>query len=86
LVQLAVDPRSEDRRRVSGLFCGLDHFSTPLTGTVNTGKSFQQRLPGAMTLFLSPQLQTVLEVNGDVACIGGFKQTIGTTLRVAYFF
>jgi hypothetical protein len=37
-------------------------------------------------LFLSPQIQTVLQVNGDVARTGGFKQTIGTTLRFAYFF
>jgi len=69
-----------------GFFGGLDHFSTPLTGTVNTGKSFEQRLRGAVTLFLSPQIQTVLEVNGDVARTGGFKQTIGTTLRFSYFF
>jgi hypothetical protein len=69
-----------------GFFGGLDHFDTPLTGTVNTGKAFQQRLRGAVTLFLSPQIQTVLEVNGDVARTGGYKQTIGTTLRLAYFF
>ena len=69
-----------------GFFGGLDHFNTPLTGTVNTGKSFQQQLRGAVILFLSPQIQTVLEVNGDVARTGGFKQTVGTILRFAYIF
>jgi hypothetical protein len=69
-----------------GFFGGLDYFDTPLTGTVNTGKSFQQRLRGAVVMWFSPRIQTVLEVNGDVARTGGFKQTIGTTLRFAYFF
>ena len=69
-----------------GWFGGLDYFSTPRTGTVNTGKSFQQRLRGAVTMFWSPRIQTVLEINGDVARTGGFKQTIGATLRFAVFF
>jgi hypothetical protein len=69
-----------------GWFDGLDHFSTPRTGTVKTGESFEQRLRGAVTLFLSPRIQTILEVNADVARTGGFKQTIGTTFRFAYFF
>ena len=30
-----------------GFFGGLDYFSTPRTGTVNTGKSFEQQLRGA---------------------------------------
>jgi hypothetical protein len=69
-----------------GWYGGLDYFSTPRTGTVKTGESFQQRLRGAVILFLSPRIQTILEVNGDVARTGGFKQSIGTTLRFAYFF
>ena len=69
-----------------GFFGGLDYFSTPRTGTVNTSKSFEQQLRGAVTLFLSPRIQTVLEVNGDVARTGGYRQTFGTILRFAYFF
>jgi hypothetical protein len=69
-----------------GFFGGLDYFSTPLTGTVQTGKSFEQQLRGAVTLFLSPRMQTLLEVNGDVARIGGFRQTFGTILRFAFIF
>ena len=69
-----------------GWFGGLDYFSTPRADTVNTGKSFEQRLRGAVTMFWSPRIQTILEVNGDVARTGGFKQTIGATLRFAYFF
>ena len=69
-----------------GFFGGLDYFSTPQTGTVNTGKSFEQQLRGAVVMFLSPRIQTVLEVNGDVARTGGFKQTFGTILRFAYIF
>ena len=69
-----------------GFFGGLDYFDTPPTGTVNTGKSFQQRLRGAVTMWFSPRIQTILEVNGDVARTGGFKQAVGTTFRFAYFF
>jgi len=69
-----------------GWFGGLDHFSSPLTGTINTGQSNEQRLRGAVAMFWSPHIQTVLEVNGDVARTGGFKQTVGTTLRVLYIF
>ena len=69
-----------------GFFGGLDYFSTPRTDTVNTGKSFEQRLRGAVIMWWSPRIQTILEVNGDVARTGGFKQTIGATLRFAYFF
>jgi hypothetical protein len=69
-----------------GFFGGLDYFSTPLTGTVDTGKSFEQQLRGAVIMWFSPQIQTVLEVNGDVARTGGFKQTFGTILRFAYIF
>jgi hypothetical protein len=69
-----------------GFFGGLDHFSTPLTGTVNTGKSYEQRLRGAVGMFWSPHIQTVLEVNGDVARTGGYKQTVGTLFRVLYIF
>src|SRR5271166_4661304 len=69
-----------------GWFGGLDHFSSPLTGTANAGQSNDQRLRGAVAMFWSPRIQTVLEVNGDVARTGGFKQTVGTTLRVLYIF
>src|SRR5271157_2535574 len=57
-----------------GFFGGLDSFNNPLTGNnVDTGKSFQQRLRGAVTMFFSPRIQGVLEVNGDVARQGGYK-------------
>lgn len=69
-----------------GWFGGLDYFDTPLTGTVHTGSSFEQRLRGAVVIWLSPRLQTVLEINGDVARAGGFRQTVGTELRIAYIF
>ena len=70
-----------------GWFAGDDWFNNPIgAGHVNTGKSYEQRLRGAVATFLSPRFQTQLEVNGDVARAGGYKQTIGTRLRFLYIF
>jgi hypothetical protein len=70
-----------------GFFAGDDWFNNPITGGhTNIGKSYLQRLRGVVSIFLSPQIQTLLEVNGDVARNGGYKQTVGTTLRFSYIF
>ena len=70
-----------------GWFAGDDWFNNPIApGHVNVGKSYEQRMRGAVAMFLSPKSQVVLEVNGDVARAGGFRQTIGTRLRFLYVF
>jgi hypothetical protein len=70
-----------------GWFGGNDYIDNPLTGAhTNTAKSYEQRLRGAVGMFLSPRMQVLLEVNGDVARTGGFKDTVGSTLRVLYIF
>ena len=69
-----------------GFFGGLDYFSSALTGTVDTGKSNEQRLRAAFSMFVSPRAQVVLEVNHDVARTGGFQQTFGLLLRGLYIF
>lgn len=65
-----------------GLFGGVER----LNGRLNGSKTEEQRIRANAALFLSPRLQTMLEVNHDVKVIGGFKQDIGATLRVVYVF
>ena len=65
-----------------GLFGGRQQ----LDGTFNGNTSYEQRIRGAAGLFLSPTLQTILELNHDVAHSGNFKQDFGATLRVLYIF
>ncbi len=49
-------------------------------------KTEEQRIRANAALFLTPRLQTMLELNHDVKVVGGFKQDFGTTLRVVYVF
>lgn len=65
-----------------GLFGG----SQQVNGTFGGGKTEAQRIRANASLFLTPRLQTMLELNHDVKSVGGFKQDFGTTLRVAYVF
>lgn len=65
-----------------GLFGGSQQVNGFFAGT----KTEVQRLRAAASLFLTPRLQTVLEINHDIKVVGGFKQDIGTILRVAYVF
>lgn len=57
-----------------------------VNGFLNGAKTEEQRIRANAALFLSPRLQTMLEVNHDVHVVGGFKQDIGATLRVLYVF
>ena len=61
-----------------GLFGGREQINGNFDGV----KGERQRIRAAGTLFLSPTLQTILEVNHDVERTGGFKQDFGLTLRV----
>lgn len=55
-----------------------DVFNGQRTGT--------QRLRAAALYFVTPTLQTALEINHDVSGTGGFRQDFGAVLRLAYFF
>lgn len=65
-----------------GLFGG----SQQVNGVFDGSKTELQRIRANAALFLTPRLQTMLEVNHDVKVVGGFKQDIGATLRVVYVF
>ncbi len=65
-----------------GIFGG----SQQVNGFFDGSKTEEQRLRAAAALFLTPRLQTLLELNHDVKSVGGFKQDFGTTLRVVYVF
>lgn len=65
-----------------GLFGGVERVN----GFLNGAKTEEQRIRANAALFLTPRLQTMLEVNHDVKVVGGFKQDIGATLRVVYVF
>lgn len=65
-----------------GFFGGSQEVNGFFAGT----KTEVQRLRANAALFLTPRLQTMIELNHDVKVVGGFKQDIGTTLRVAYVF
>ncbi len=60
--------------------------SQQVNGFFDGSKTEEQRLRAAAALFLTPRLQTLLELNHDVKSVGGFKQDFGTTLRVVYVF
>ncbi len=49
-------------------------------------KTEEQRVRAAAALFVTPQIQTLIELNHDVKVVGGFKQDFGTTLRVSCVF
>lgn len=65
-----------------GFFGGREETN----GFFNGNKTQEQRIRAAASLFLSPTLQTLLEINHDVSVSGGFKQAFGATLRVLYIF
>lgn len=65
-----------------GFFGGSQQVNGRFAGT----KTEVQRLRANAALFLTPRLQTMLELNHDVKVVGGFKQDIGATLRVLYVF
>ncbi len=49
-------------------------------------KTETQRIRANAALFLTPRIQTMLELNHDVKVTGGFKQDFGTTFRIVYVF
>lgn len=60
--------------------------SQQVNGVFAGSKTEEQRIRANAALFLTPRLQTMLELNHDVKSVGGFKQEFGTTLRVVYVF
>lgn len=65
-----------------GLFGGDQR----LNGFKNGSKTDEHRIRANAALFLSPRVQTMLELNHDVAYYGGFKQDFGAQVRVLYVF
>ena len=65
-----------------GLFGG----NQQVNGFFDGSKTEEQRIRANAALFLTPRLQTMIELNHDVKVVGGFKQDFGTTLRVVYVF
>jgi hypothetical protein len=65
-----------------GFFGGSEQVNGFFAGS----KTEEQRIRANAALFLTPRLQTMLELNHDVKAVGGFKQDFGATLRVAYVF
>ena len=57
-----------------------------LNGFKNGSKTDEHRICANAALFLSPRVQTMLELNHDVASYDGFKQDFGAQLRVLYVF
>ena len=60
--------------------------SQQVNGFFDGSKTEEQRIRANAALFLTPRIQTMLELNHDVKVVGGFKQDFGTTLRVVYVF
>ena len=60
--------------------------SQQVNGVFAGSKTEEHRIRANASLFLTPRLQTMLELNHDVRVVGGFKQDFGTTLRVVYVF
>ena len=65
-----------------GLFGGKGFTN----GFENGSRTDYQRIRANAALFLSPRLQTMLELNHDLSASGGFKQAFGATVRVLYVF
>ena len=65
-----------------GLFGGDQKYNGFLTGS----KTDEHRVRFNAALFLSPKVQTMLELNHDFAAYGGFKQEFGAQLRLLYAF
>lgn len=65
-----------------GLFGGAQQTDGRFNGT----KTEEQRIRANAALFLSPTVQTMLELTHDVQVVGGFKQELGALARVLYVF
>jgi hypothetical protein len=65
-----------------GFFGGAQQVN----GFFDGSKTEEQRIRANAALFITPRIQTMLELNHDVKVVGGFKQDFGTTLRVVYAF
>ena len=57
-----------------------------LNGTFTGAKAEEQRIRAAASLFVSPTVRTLLEVNHDVERTGGFKQDFGLVFQVLKVF
>jgi len=60
--------------------------SQQVNGFFDGSKTEIQRIRANAALFVTPRVQTMLELNHDVHVVGGFKQDFGATLRVLYVF
>ena len=65
-----------------GFFGGKQYVDSSFSGN----KTEEQRFRVNAALFLTPRLQTMVELNHDLHVVGGFKQDFGTTLRIVYAF
>ena len=65
-----------------GLFNGDQRYNGFLTGS----KTDEHRVRFNAALFVTPKVQTMLELNHDFAAFGGFKQDFGAQLRLLYVF
>jgi len=65
-----------------GLFGGDQKVNTLQSGN----KTDVQRVRFNAALFVTPKVQTMLELNHDVSVSGGFKQDFGAQFRVLYAF
>ena len=57
-----------------------------LDGFLDGNATQEQRIRFNAALFVTPKLQTMLELNHDLSVSGGFKQDFGATVRVLYVF
>ncbi len=65
-----------------GFFGGDQRLNNFLDGN----KTDEHRIRANAALFLTPKLQTMLELNHDLSVTGGFKQDFGAQVRVLYAF
>lgn len=65
-----------------GLFGGREQVNR----TFNGNATYEQRVRAAASLFVTPTVQTILELNHDVAHSGNYKQEFGATFRLLYLF
>jgi len=55
-------------------------------GFLNGNATKIQRIRANAAIFLTPRLQTMVEINHDLSVTGGYKQDIGVTGRILYVF
>ena len=65
-----------------GFFGGDQRLNNFLDGN----KTDEHRVRANAALFVTPKLQTMLELNHDLSVTGGFKQDFGAQVRVLYAF